>query len=294
MIIDYRDIPAREEREGTRLICRYDGMEHLLSVAERALVGEAETSRASRRTGMEVTRWTGTKNFAEALQLARMGWPEGNARMAKLLPELLTWFSDRTQRDVWRYDVEGEQVDVPRMLDGEVECWHKRWVQAGRRRGRKYLHVVVNAAITCNVTADQILNRGALVGGFITAVEQAGYRVQVTVVQGVAQWAHRDTVALIVPIKTYDERLHPEQILFPIAHPSMLRRIIFGAEEMLSRETRERMGFSTHGNYGQPADLTTILVPDGHIHLNLGQEITKEGLLQAAAAAGFHFSREEA
>lgn len=290
MLIDYHTVPERLE-EGEITISRYDGMEHLICVAERKRQ-DTDRDRVSRKCDDD---FYGTPTFGDAVKLARFGWPQGEKMMAKFLPDYMTWFAEHTQRDRWRYDVEGEEVDVPRMLEGEMECWRQRHIESGKRRGKKYIHIVVNLSVSYEVAANEILQRGAVITGFTHAIELAGYRVKVDVVSGLRNlpFGQGDKFSVIVPVKDYSDRFDPSAMAFPLGHPAMFRRLIFGAEEMLPRHVREKFGFLDGRGYGYPSnDFTIALCPEAHINLYMADEITPTSLLSAAAAAGFHLTQD--
>lgn len=293
MLIDYRTVDPRHSQEEDLLICRFDGMEHFLCVGERTLSPGEDRRRASRRASDK--GWFGTSTYGDSLLLARKGWPEGERAMEKFLPEMMSWFSEHTQRDRWLLDVEGEEIDVPRMLNGEPECWRHRQTTSGKRRGRKYIHIVVNCAVSCAVAGTEVAQRGACIAGFIATVERVGYQVQLTVIEGIRSGpAFGRYLALIVPVKDYNDRFDLPSLVYPLSHPSMLRRQMFAAKEMLPPAIRTEFG-CLGGDYGFPARrLAARAVPDAHIALNMKDEITPQKLLYAAKTAGFIFTREAA
>ncbi len=55
-------------------------------------------------------------------------------------------------------------------------------------------------------------------------------------------------------VENFDNTFYPEKLLFPIVHPSFLRRLCFSEKERNSKEVRDMFGFYNDGGYGFPYD----------------------------------------
>ncbi len=289
IITDYRDLPGRLTSEFTNStnrtshVLRFDGIEHCLSVGEQDL--PRGQRRSSRSNDTHDGGWYGTETWTESVKFARFGWPRGAEQLEKLSLQHTEWMHAHTQRDRWLLDVQGDEIDIQRYLDGDPEHMLVRHLAAGKRKGRKYIHIAVNVAVSCGVDGSEVTKRGAVLGGFVYALEQYGYRIALTIYSSVTSW-QSNMVSVIVPVKGYSDRFDIDTLAYALVNPSMFRRTIFAVEEALPPAIVNEFGFGP-GSYGVPADDGPNVVPDAHIWLQRGQKITVPGLVEAARAAGF-------
>ncbi len=200
--------------------------------------------------------WTGTRNFGEAIELARKGWPEGRQRAEKLIVEL------QDQIKGWElireivYDVEGLALDVGRFVNGEPEMW-MTLVDTDEERETWQPSIL---RITCNISAsgavgtDTFMARGVAVLALVSLLEARNVRCQIEIVDG-TRGSDSVTNFHIVTIKEASEPIQLDQIAFMMAHPSVLRRLFFRAMEYDPVEIRKACMNFRSTSYGTPEDL---------------------------------------
>ena len=186
--------------------------------------------------------WDLSVGYEGALRLAREGWNEGVAMMESKLSAIIPAVGTQPR---WGYGVSGTSVSMSRFLSG-----HPKNMRTRRKRemgSAPVLHIVVNTAASCAVSADQMANYGVALVGLINRLEQTGKRVHLDVVN-VGHFNGGGRGAYGWNIKRASQPLDLGAVAFSIAHPAAFRRIGFAMIERLPKE------FQTHG-YGHCADI---------------------------------------
>lgn len=204
------------------------------------------TIEESRTAGQRDSGWTFGLGYDAALDLALKGWPDGTDRLAKGVRALPAPTATHHKR---MHDVGGDFPDVARYLSGMPDSMIRR----GRQTGVKpIVHLVVNVAVSANITAYQFLTMGTAMALVIDQLEASGRRVEL------------DTALLhSMPagpslegwkIKRADEHLDFGVLAFSLAHPASARRLSFALRERTGR------AYQTTG-YGYPKNLTAEYLP---------------------------------
>jgi len=197
--------------------------------------------------------WSGSETFPEAMTLARHGWTEGRAYMQKSVNAIATatahnplqWFA---------YDVAGFFPHVPRAIAGEpLNMVH---LEPQENTVKPIVSLAYQNNSGSHYKAEELLNFGAAFVSICDALEQAGYRTDITAFSYVS--TSRGNVFASVNVKRPEEPFDIDRMAFTLAHPSMLRRVWFG-----SYEQDKALQPHLSGHYGRPIDLTKgILDPD--------------------------------
>lgn len=193
--------------------------------------------------------WAGTRTFEEAVELARNGWKEGEARMRALSRRLEVRLIHRIVREDVNYDVEGMAFDVARYLEGEPEHWVRMEESTMQADSHRHVKVLVNVAVSCGVQPDVIMARGAAIAALCELLEYAGHRVELWICD-----CESDSVASpafyqrYTRVKAYDQPLEPARVAYVLAHPSVQRRLGFShmesARPNIARRLSDHYGIS--------------------------------------------------
>lgn len=206
-------------------------------------------------------KWTGTASLADAIHLARFGWPAGRARMADALVNVRAARADALTH---KRDVAGAYPDVPRAVAGDPMSM----ISATRTRAgtQPVIRVDVDFCMSNTVPAEVIMRRGAILLNLVDQLENNGYSVELRITATMGRKdidGNRAGYQLAVTFKRAGEPLDVDRAAFALAHASTLRRLMFSAIEQ--HADLERM--LTH-SYGRtmhvPApdhDEATIFVP---------------------------------
>ncbi len=207
------------------------------------------TNRDSRDTGKE--GWTGTDTYNDAVNLARNGWTKGVEEAKKISGEIEAKLYSLVQYPTVNYDVTGELLDVGRFCSGEPEHWGFWEYNLVEGPGTKHVYIVVNAVASCNVDAKVMMKRGSAVAALINLLELAGHRCKVDVLCAIRGSSFHYEIR--TNVKAYDEPLDLDRVTYAVAHPSILRRHVFSAMEVLPDQSeREKLGVSY--SYGHPTE----------------------------------------
>lgn len=189
----------------------------------------------------------GTETFAEALHLARSGWPEGSRLV-------------RAQSDKFRASVEHSQgisqgrivrsgfvgvaPNIPAYIAGRPDsmlAFHRE------PKNAPVVRVLVSIGATWDVSADSMRRRGAAVCALIDLLEQSGRRVEITMLSAVLGNAGKLSACYTVTLKHAQDALDLDRIAFALANPAMLRHITFAARDRAPRTTRRELGCGEFG-----------------------------------------------
>lgn len=198
------------------------------------------------------SRFTGTDSYAEAEQLAMNGWSEGRQKVEALTGSLVASLSSRIVREEWVADVEGAYVDLGLYVAHEPEYWRRPEEVWSDGASRKHVRILVNGSASCGVDANLIMRRGAGIAALVDLLELAGMAVTLDLVYCIRDSRSDKNISTMVTLKRADERGDPNKLVFWLAHPSALRRMMFAWWEGCSEADRRAYAISTI--YGWPDD----------------------------------------
>lgn len=243
------------------LIRRCDGVEDFIDNA----IPKPGTVRVEDRASYNGAKsFTQTNSFDEAVKLLRGGWTDGLRKVAELSEKVTAAIGAPAPEMQMVPDVQGGAIDMGAYLAGEPESMTTWFEELGQH---KIVHFVINMAASAGVNANSTLARGAVIAATIDALESAGNRCVVDVLNSVS---HTWRFTTVVRIKDAQDPLDMERLAFAVAHPSMLRRLTFGHYENEEAEARGMIG--VHWGYGTPQAIPKQLRGDVNIEKMLGNE----------------------
>lgn len=172
--------------------------------------------------------WFGTNTFAQAMQLARFGWPEGTERINRVAVKVADRLMEQMESTRFNYDTTGIMFDVSRVVEGEPECWINPEPHPVKTPG-KIIKIGCDCFASCGVNASVIEARGTAIAAMVYALEHAGIRVELDLVLRMTSSSYRDSSELqgIVTLKRADQDLDVDRLSFALIHPASFRRIGF-------------------------------------------------------------------
>lgn len=196
---------------------------------------------ASVDSGRWAERWTKTNSFEEAVDLMKNGWTDMAQQMTQKLkatPDMELMHQMRTV-----IGVAGFQPVVPLYLAGvPTNMVSKQMVPIKR----KVINVTKSVDYAGGVSADTIVEESIKAMQIIKKLESQGYRVNLYIALG--SFKSSTEIVCKVKVKSASEKLNVSKLAFPLAHPSMLRRLFFRYIEVNPHVTRAFVG-----GYGAPA-----------------------------------------
>lgn len=198
------------------------------------------TSHEAERRG----NWFGTPSFDAAMHLAVHGDPvirdKMDAAVAKLQPE---------QAIEWEFAPVGVLPCIPAYAAGTPESM---MYPVEVERQTRIARICVNISTSASVNPQSIINRGAAIVALIDRLQIEGWRIELSVVwMGLVSCNHNDTMSYRVVVKQAHEPIDMDRISFALAHPSMVRRIMFRVHETV-------LPYMDQG-YGSPRHLVEFL-----------------------------------
>ena len=202
--------------------------------------------------------WSGSLSWDEAKSLALKGWKEGLKEVEKYQAKLSPFIAEKVLRHQQVFAISGYNVDVGSYLANDPECFISR-VNEERNYPGKIFTIVCSISFSADIQPETIIQRGAMICALIDAIEYAGHRAEVICNDASCRngsldyrngkYKENGWFEVDITIKKADQPLELIELAFCLAHPSMLRRIMFSVAEI--------EGWSDYtGNYGVPATAT--------------------------------------
>lgn len=208
-------------------MANYDlDFEDLYSFYRFAMTQSDSGEKSSRK--MYDLGWYGGVTWKAACQLATHGWEEGAREVEKyraLLYENLVQYLPRQNIE---NAVSGYAVDVGAYLSNAPECFYRREMNEPIANA-PVVRIVVSLAFSASVHPEIITKRGAMICAMADAIEQLGYNVEIIANESTASRGEKCEINIV--LKQSTRALNVSCLAFCLAHPAMLRRLLFSAEE---------------------------------------------------------------
>ncbi|TXK71727.1 hypothetical protein FT993_08685 [Mesonia sp. HuA40] len=185
--------------------------------------------------------WNGNVSWLEAKKLALQGWQDGLEQVKKYQTEITPQITEKVIRPSQIYDVAGYNVDVGRYLSNDPECFVSREFVVNNSPGRVFT-LVCSISFSAAIKSETIIQRGAIICALVDAIEYAGHRVEVICNWAVSKYSNEENrtgniknkgwLELDVTVKKANQPLEMIELAFCLAHPSMLRRVMFSVAEI--------------------------------------------------------------
>lgn len=190
--------------------------------------------------------WTGTENYEEAIDLFLCGdeklyeeFKQGERLdVSKIL-------GNNINRKKYKNDLVGFQPNVPNYL---MNIPNDMINEEPKKISQKILNIAVSMSVSAGVSPANIKKAGMLYIKILDLLEKAGYRVNLYIMTNTyAGGSNNYNFHCMIRIKTDREPLNIKKCVFPIAHPSMLRRLFFKWDESCDADYE-----LTDDGYGRP------------------------------------------
>lgn len=193
--------------------------------------------------------WYGSKSYDDAVKMARQGWTDIRPEVDALVEKIEHVIAPALQPAFQSYfDVSGGMVDVGRFLDGEPECMVETRLVNVAKPGR-VISILIDGFYSASIDPESIKARGAAIIGLVDSLERMQHGTEIwyeTSFRG-------NPLTYLVKLKSAEDVLDIDTLMFAIAHPSAYRRINFAAQERRGENRKFQVG---EGNsYGGPDGL---------------------------------------
>jgi hypothetical protein len=220
--------------------------------------------------------WCLGADFKDALELAKFGWSAELPAALEIAESAVTLTQKEHLTDTFLpvWDVTGAEVDVARYLSGEPECMIDYPLSKTSKAG-KVVTLVSSCTYSAGIEAQKILERGRLIVALALVLEQTGHSVEI--------WAscnitghYGGTMEALVKVKGADDVLDPAVAMFALAHPAMLRRIMFAVGEGYKGAWKDGAAGRVLKPRAESFPEGSIIIPD----VLWGRDIDPEGFLR--------------
>lgn len=220
--------------------------------------------------------FTGTKNWEEAMRLAREGWIDGATRALPRVNQIVSNVASKVVQPKIVTDCypTGRGYDITAMLSGDPEHWYR--IDPSEHGNFQHIKLSISLCQSCGISARVIEMKGAALAALSQAFELNGQSCQIQVDYSTKAGSYYDKkkyelVSDIIQIKGPDQPLDLTSIIFAIGHASSLRRIGFALWENGPKDRRMNAGVEPYNGYGSPQDCEDkekgdIHIPSSHLY----------------------------
>lgn len=233
------------------------------------LANYCDTTRDKRRGSASSTDredWYQTSSFTDATDLLVRGWTDGASKVDSIRDTVRQRVGtiDGTQ---FHFDhaMYGTRLDVSAYSVGSPLALLQAYEEPERRKTR-FVRILVDTCFSWSVKAEDILTRGAAIVALCDSLNALGYSTEVWAVANVSATSQRKTglVSTLVPVQGVGEPWDTRSAMFPLAHASFLRRMVFAVLESQPEDVRKLFGAYEHQGYGVPTASTKGSLADIH------------------------------
>ena len=197
----------------------------------------------------------GTKDWEEAVNIARFGWHEGLKDLDYYEELADRDYSKREHSNLWDIELstQGAYVDVEAYLTGQPECM----CEFKSKEVNRFADIVVNSAYSCFVKKETVFNRGREIMKLVDVLEKNNIKTRIVLFNIISTSGinRGDKYISKIVAKEYNQMLDQDQLAFPLLHASFLRRYFFACIE---QEEDIRGKFGVFGGYGYPCHISKL------------------------------------
>lgn len=211
--------------------------------------------------------WNGGLSWNDSKRLALRGWQEGAQKVKEFQVKISPLITNKIVKTVNEYGICGGYVDIGMYLANDPECFVTKSYGEEIKEG-KIITLVCSISFSAKIIAETIIQRGAMICALVDAIEYAGFRVEL-ICNDASKHNCDGWFEIDVLLKKANQPLNLIEMAFCLAHPAMLRRMMFSVAEI--------EGWSDYAYlYGCPAEATN----KGALYI---QEIFSETVSDAEA-----------
>lgn len=220
------------------------------SLYDMAKFAKANKRPESSESGSE--SFTGSASLKDAADLAIKGWDECRPQVDALLSDLQDRINNvMSDHYVVQHDVSGADVDMGMFMAGEPECMMQFVSEPQARMGR-VVKVLVNGVTNASTDPNNIIKRGVSVLALVNTLHLMGVGIELWF-ESCITGTDRKAYSTCVKLHDSSQPLDIDNVMFALAHPSMLRRLVFSVQE----QSKFQMQQNAHrgSGYGSCTDL---------------------------------------
>ena len=248
-----------EKYSNGRFSARYELFSSLTEMADYAAGTPEDKRQASDERGQWRSDWSKSDSLEHAMELAHKGYGEIRPQVDALLDVLEERLAERFgNRFVTEYAVSGGSVDMGKFVTGEPECMIE-WVSEPAASMGRVVKICLAGTVSASIKPDMIVRRGTAVVALLDTLHKLGVGVELWW-ESCVTGRGGDSKAYSTAVRLHDssEPLDVDNLMWAVAHPSMLRRVTFAVQERSETAREQNVG----GGYGHCADMALPMIMD--------------------------------
>lgn len=194
----------------------------------------------------------GTRNMAESQDLARNGWHDIRSAVLDKVAQLdgeVRPMVDLSLTPV--FEVSGGAVDIDRYLTAEPENMIESTLTPTTKHGR-VVNVLIGSMASCGVPKRQLIERGTVLLALAELLRLSGLSMELWAECRMSPRGGKGkSLSQVVRILKAGDPIDIDNLMFPMAHPSMLRRMFFGGLDYMNDHI-DATTFGSGSYYGYP------------------------------------------
>lgn len=222
--------------------------------------------------------WLGDGSFDETLRYAEgEGWQGAIPAAERLVAHIETDLGFAMVNDfVTTFDVAGSEVDMGRYMAGEPECMSESMPMKVMRTGR-VIKIAVPVCYSSMINAETVKARGAAVMALVNAFAMMQHPVEIyacLAIHGSGNYQREDgtrgdpRLSYVIKVQDADQPLNMGRVMYALAHPTMLRQLIFALEHQENDDVIWKFSIGSgygHAPYGATIDDLNINIENAII-----------------------------
>jgi hypothetical protein len=269
----------------SKKITKFDSLSELIAANECWEKAPNRNGSSSRGNGDFYGKDTPT--YESAVLKARTGWQQGANRVSEMRSRLNDAVQSLASAKAARmhYDVDGDWVDIGRVVVGDPECCGN-WIHQGDDRSSKIVKIYANICVSAAVNRETIFARGAACLAAVDLIETLGRRVELHACLGLSCAGRSAEIYTLV--KEASQHVETDRLAYILCHDSMLRRIGFAQMEI--------QGFNPCSSYPSgvhPDEEDCIILPELLTGRTPSHEDTIRQMLDICKKVGIEFDEAD-
>ena len=231
--------------EGKYVVESFDSMHEFINMAQSNPNPQSSDGNSE--------SFAGTASLKDACTLAHNGWTEVRPDVELLFNDLEARIADKISDKFLTYnDVAGSEIDMGMYVSGVPEHMISFSPVLEATMGRVIkIHISITAS--ASIPKEQIMARGVAVCALVDTIHKLGVGVEIWGEDAIVG-QNSKLFGTRVLIHDSSEMLDIDNVMFALAHPSMLRRLTFSIQEQSPNAKAQGVG----GGYGTPTDLSPM------------------------------------
>lgn len=188
---------------------------------------------------------TGTLTFQDAMRLARYGWTEILPYIHRIKNNFSVPPNLHPRQTVrLQHNVAGGGVNIGKYLMGAPDCMNRTYLENQFSVPVRFKKIFVSLGYSFDTDEATTIRRGSEIFKSVEALELSNIRTEIIICgHNISKDNDIEFYETYVKLKAFDETFYPEKILFALAHPSSLRRLMFSEYERNPWEIRKKFHF---------------------------------------------------